>query len=216
MPTLLPAILSKERSEIEEKIHFLESIPEITEVHLDFEDGQFVPNSTALPKDLSGFQTRLKIDAHMMAANPQAYFHDLIELGVASVDLHFESFPSIAELLTAVGNLKAMNFQTAVVVNPETDLAIFKHLVPPPDIMFIMSVHPGFQGRPFLPASLDRLQVLRKHYPDAIIEVDGGISHKNIEAVRAYGADRIVVGSGIWHNLDPKKAIYELLEKLKS
>ena len=151
----------------------------------------------------------------MMVADPHIYFHDLAVLGVTTVDLHFESFSTIAELLTAAGNLKTMNFQVAVVLNPETDLQIFSHVAPLPDILFLMSVHPGFQGRPFLPTSLDRVQALRKSYPNATIQIDGGISRKNIEAVRAHSADRIVVGSGIWHNLDPKKAIYELLEKIK-
>ncbi len=215
MAQLIPAILSKDPGEVSEKIAFLESIPMITEVHLDFEDGQFVPNNTVLPGDLLGLKSRLKIDAHMMVADPQNYFHDLVALGADTVDLHFESFSTIAELLAAASNLKAMDFRVAVVLNPETDLTIFEHLTTAPDIMFLMSVHPGFQGRTFLPASLERLQSLRKQFPSSTLQIDGGISRKNIEGVRAHGADRIVVGSGIWQNLDPKAAIYELLNKIK-
>lgn len=215
MALLIPAILSKEPSEVEEKIRFLESIPEITEVHIDFEDGRFVPNDTVLPKDLFGIKTRLAIDAHLMVASPQDYFHDLQHLGAATADIHFESFIGFTELLNAASNLRAMKMKVGVAVNPETDLEIFKSLMPEIDVAFIMSVYPGFQGKPFLPQSLDRCAVLRKSYPTAIIQMDGGISLSNITAVRAHGADRIVVGSGIWKNLDPKKTIYELLEKIK-
>ncbi|OGW84667.1 MAG: hypothetical protein A3C35_04290 [Omnitrophica bacterium RIFCSPHIGHO2_02_FULL_46_11] len=186
MPTLLPAILTKDPDEVREKIRLLESIPEITEVHIDFEDGRFVPNETVLPGDLLGLETRLKIDAHMMVDNPVTHFYDLGQIRATTVDLHFESFPTIAELMTAIGNLKALGFQSAVVLNPETDLAIFDHLIPPPEIMFLMSVHPGFQGRPFLPQCLDRMQALRKKFPHTTLQIDGGISQKNIEAVRAY------------------------------
>lgn len=215
MAQLIPAILSKEASEVEEKIRFLEEIPEITEVHLDFEDGQFVPNTTVLPKDLFGLETRLAIDAHMMVRDPQVYFHDLQHLGVATTDLHFESFVGFRELLNAVSNLHALKMKAAVVVNPETDVEVFQSLVSEIDVAFVMSVYPGFQGKPFLPQSLDRLAALRKNYPKATIQIDGGISRANIEAVRVHGADRIVVGSGIWQNIDVKKTIYELLEKIK-
>src|SRR3989338_181588 len=215
MAQLIPAILSKEVSEVEEKIRFLEQIPEITEVHIDFEDGLFVPNDTVLPKDLFGIKTRLAIDAHMMVVSPQDYFHDLEHLGASAADIHFESFIGFTELLNAVSNLHNMKIKVGVVVNPETDVEIFKSLIPEIDVAFIMSVYPGFQGKPFLPQSLDRCSVLRKSYPNDIIQIDGGVSKANIEAVRAHGADRIVVGSGIWKNLDPKQTIYELLEKIK-
>ncbi len=215
MAELIPAILSKEPSEVEEKIRFLEAIPEITEVHIDFEDGRFVPNDTVLPKDLFGIKTRLAIDAHMMVASPQDYFQDLQHLGVTSVDIHFESFVGFAELLNAVSNLRALKMKAGVVVNPETDVEVFNSLFPQIDVAFVMSVYPGFQGKPFLPQSLDRIAVLRKNHPDAIIQIDGGISRNNIEAAKTHGADRIVVGSGIWQNLDVKKTIYELLEKVK-
>ncbi|OGE76268.1 MAG: hypothetical protein A3C85_00310 [Candidatus Doudnabacteria bacterium RIFCSPHIGHO2_02_FULL_48_21] len=215
MATLLPAILSKDTDEVHEKIKFLESIPEITEVHIDFEDGKFVPNTTVLPKDLFGLKTRLKIDAHMMVTEPQAYFHDLEHLGADTVDVHFESFNGFRELLNAASNLRTMKMRAAVVINPETDIAVFQAVAPQIDIMFVMSVYPGFQGKPFLPQSLDRIHSLRKSYPGGIIQIDGGISRANIEAVRGHGADRIVVGSGIWQNMDVKKTIYELLELIK-
>lgn len=215
MAVLIPAILSKEVSEVEEKIRFLESIPEIAEVHLDFEDGEFVPNDTVSPKDLFNIKTRLVIDAHMMVVSPQIYFHDLQHLGVDTADIHFESFNSFAELLNAVSNLHTLEMKAAVVINPETDIEIFKTLVPEIDVVFLMSVYPGFQGKPFLPASLDRSAALRKSYPNAIIQIDGGINLGNIEAARAHGANRIVVGSGIWHNLDAKKTIYELLSLIR-
>jgi ribulose-phosphate 3-epimerase len=118
-------------------------------------------------------------------------------------------------VLNAAANLKALNIKPAVVLNPETDIAVFDQLAPEIEIFFLMSVHPGFQGRPFLPQTLDHALALRKKFPSAIIQMDGGINRDNIQTVRAHGASRIVVGSGIWHYPDPKQTIYELLEKLK-
>ena len=215
MAILIPAILTKDGDEVEEKIRFLEGIPEITEVHIDFEDGRFVPNDTVMPQALFGLKTRLKIDAHMMVERPQHYFHDLQHLGVSQVDIHYESFKSTDEVLTAVANLKALKLTPAVVINPQTDIAVFDQLATGLEIIFLMSVHPGFQGRPFLPQVLDHSLILRKKFPNAIIQMDGGINSSNIQTVRSHGAERIVVGSGIWHNPDVKKTIYELLEKIK-
>lgn len=215
MAILIPAILTRDADEITEKLAFLESIPEITSCHIDFEDGVFVKNTTCLPNDLKNVSTRLELEGHMMVMNPQKYFHDLEHKGINFITLHYESFPNFHGVESAVKNLKAMGMRAAVAVNPQTDVTVLDSLIESLDAALVMSVNPGFQGNTFLPECLDRLFSLRKRHPKATLEIDGGIKIDNIKAAVAHGADRIVVGSGIWHNSDPKKAIYDLLAEIK-
>lgn len=215
MAVLIPAILSKSPEEIEEKIKFLESIPEIEEVQIDFADGKFVPNATAMPREISGLQTGLFIEAHLMTQAPQNYFHDLELLRTRTLLLHYESFISVAALSAALNNAKTLGMGAGVAINPQTEISALGPLAADLDMVLIMGVVPGFQGQQFIPETLDRIAELRKKHPKMIIEVDGGVKLENFQSMVAHGADRIVVGSAIWQTKDPKAAIYEFLKKLK-
>ena len=215
MAQLIPAILTKDPGEVSEKLEFLDGIPQIQEVQIDFEDGRFVENTTIMPKDLWGVKTRFKIEAHLMVAFPQAYFHDLEILNPRRVILHYESFSNAPDLVASLQNLKAMGFERGVAINPQTDISAFDGLNPHVDLFLLMCVEPGFQGRQFIPESLDKLAALRAAHKDAIIEADGGINLDNVGSVVAYGADRVVVGSGIWQTPDAQQTIQKFLEILK-
>lgn len=215
MAVLIPAILTRESEEVYEKIKFLESIPEVSEVHIDFEDGSFVPNETVLPQALRKLDTRLVLEGHMMVRDPHHYFYDLEHIGIHNVIMHFESFQRFEDLVTSLDNARHFAFMRGVAINPETPVEVFRHLSEKIEIALLMSVHPGFQGKPFVPESILRLEAMRQIVSGAKIEVDGAIKLENLHSVVASGAERVVVGSGIWHSPDPKRRIYELLEKLK-
>src|SRR3989338_9708869 len=111
MAQLIPAILTKDPGEVSEKLEFLDGIQKIKEVKIDFEDGRFVENTTIMPKDLWGVKTRFKIEAHLMVAFPQAYFHDLEILNPRRGIFHYESFFNSPHLASSLQNLKAMGFE---------------------------------------------------------------------------------------------------------
>ncbi len=215
MAILVPAILTKDPEEVFRKLKFLESLPEITDVQIDFEDGKFVNNDTVLPRALGPLATRLRVEAHLMVQEPQQYFHDLEAMGAKFLFLHYESFPEEGKLLTAVRNAQIMGFECGVALNPETELTVVDRLAGKIDGILLMSVNPGWQGQEFLPETFDRLQILRKAHENAIIEVDGGMKLENFGRVVASGANRIVVGSGIWKTPDPKQTIHDFLSRIK-
>jgi len=212
--TLIPAILTRDPEEVYEKLRFLDSIPEIRELHLDFADGKLVPNKTILPGDLKYLDTRLRIDAHLMVCNPHHYFHDLEALGVKTVVIHFESFQSVHDLAVAVENAAAMEFECSIALNHHTDVSVLEQFKGKVKMATMLCVDPGYQGQPMLPDALDRIVEVRRRYPDMIIEADGGVRLENIESLVGHGADRIVVGSGIWHSAKPLEKIKSFLDKL--
>ncbi|MBI4050391.1 MAG: hypothetical protein HY396_00220 [Candidatus Doudnabacteria bacterium] len=215
MATLVPAILTRDPEEVYEKIKFLESVPGITDIQIDFEDGKFVDNKTILPHDLQTLETKLQIEAHLMVQNPERFFHQLEHLGVKTAVFHFESFSNFSEIETAIGNAKSLDLKVGLAINPATELAVVEKFADQVDLCLLMSVHPGLQGQNFLRASLGRLKTLRNRHRGLIIEIDGGINLDNFETIVGFGADRIVVGSGIWQTPDPKKTIHHFLQKLK-
>ena len=68
----------------------------------------------------------------------------------------------------------------------------------------------GYQGAAYEPRVVERIQELHAKYPKLVIEVDGGVSGKNIaELVRA-GARRFGVGSAVMKASDPTAAYTQL------
>ena len=201
---IAPSILSADFARLGEEIHRVEAAGADL-IHFDVMDGHFVPNlSIGIPvlKSVRAI-TRLPLDAHLMIDDPERYLDAFVQAGADSLSVHAEvcaDIPAIAHRMHALG------IRAAVAINPETDparvLAAAAHL----DMILVMSVHPGFGGQGFIPASLDKLRVVRREL-DRLqlavdLQVDGGIKVDNIAAVAEAGANVFVSGSGIFGQQD--------------
>lgn len=201
---IAPSILSADFARLGEEIHRVEAAGADL-IHFDVMDGHFVPNlSIGIPvlKSVRAI-TRLPLDAHLMIDDPERYLDAFVKAGADSLSVHAEvcaDIPAIAQRMHALG------IRAAVAINPETDparvLAAAAHL----DMILVMSVHPGFGGQGFIPASLDKLRAVRREL-DRLqlavdLQVDGGIKVDNIAAVAEAGANVFVSGSGIFGQQD--------------
>jgi ribulose-phosphate 3-epimerase len=69
-----------------------------------------------------------------------------------------------------------------------------------------MTVNPGFGGQKFIEGSLSRIrqakETIRAIAPDVLLEVDGGVTLKNIRSIADAGADILVAGSAIFGSGD--------------
>jgi ribulose-phosphate 3-epimerase len=216
MPVLIPSILTRDAQDFHEKLSFLENVPEVNEVQIDFADGKFVDNQTLNPKQLGFFTTRLQLEAHLIVNYPQHYFHDLEALGFKRLILHHESFHDQEHLITALKNARHLGFSCGVALSPHTEVGVLDRLIDQIDMALLLGVYPGWQGQELLPETLDRISALRKRHPYVVIGVDGGVNLENFQSLIAHGADRLVVGSAMWITQDPKQVIREFLEKMKS
>jgi ribulose-phosphate 3-epimerase len=201
---IAPSILSADFARLGEEIHKVEAAGADL-IHFDVMDGHFVPNlSIGIPvlKSVRAI-TRLPLDAHLMIDDPERYLDAFVKAGADSVSVHAEvcaDIPAIAHRMHTLG------IRAAVAINPETDparvLAAAAHL----DMILVMSVHPGFGGQGFIPASLDKLRAVRRELDRmqlaVDLQVDGGIKVDNIAAVAAAGANIFVSGSGIFGQQD--------------
>ena len=86
------------------------------------------------------------------------------------------------------------------------------------DYVLVMSVNPGFGGQKvYIRLCSDKVRRLRKMINDrklpVKIEIDGGISEKNIAEAVSAGAEIIVAGSAVFGKENPAQAVRELIEK---
>ncbi|HBG5691737.1 TPA: ribulose-phosphate 3-epimerase, partial [Clostridioides difficile] len=101
--------------------------------------------------------------------------------------------------------------KAGVVLNPATPVDTIKHVLPDLDMVLLMSVNPGFGGQSFIPCVLDKIKELKAIIDsqglNIDIEVDGGISPKNVAEVVQAGANVIVAGSAIFGSDDIQETV---------
>jgi ribulose-phosphate 3-epimerase len=75
-------------------------------------------------------------------------------------------------------------------------------ILPDIDLLLVMTVNPGFGGQRFIEEMLPKIaqakRMIGEIKPGVLLEVDGGVTLKNIRAIADAGADVLVAGSSIF------------------
>jgi len=182
-------------------------------VHVDVMDGHFVPNLTIGPVVVSAiakYATK-PLDIHLMVQN-NTFFVDLFApFKPEYITFHIEEEKHPHRLIQKI---KSYGIKAGVVLNPHTPPEAVEFLLQDLDMVLLMSVNPGFGGQSFIDTVLPkaaRLKTLIESInPDCLIEVDGGVSDKNISALKKVGVDIVVAGSYVFNHADKKEAIESL------
>ncbi|NMA95661.1 MAG: ribulose-phosphate 3-epimerase [Clostridiales bacterium] len=212
MIKIAPSILSADFSRLGEEIDSIERAG-ADWVHIDVMDGHYVPNLTLGPVVVESIRkvTQLPFDVHLMMNNPMDYVDSFIDAGADSISIHAEVLP---HLHRAIMHIKDRGCKVAVALNPSTPIDILEHVLDELDMVLIMTVNPGFGGQGFINSMLDKIKQLKDLIAnrglDVDIQVDGGISPKNIQEVSAAGANIFVAGSSVFNEDDRRLALEAL------
>lgn len=180
-------------------------------LHIDVMDGQFVPNisfGAVVMQSLRPY-TKLFFDVHLMIVEPERYIEDFVKAGADSVTIHVEATKDPAAVLKQI---RALGVKAGISLNPETPVEKVLPFADLADMILVMSVHPGRGGQKYIPASDEKLRILREKLgPDYLIEVDGGICRDNIRHVTECGANVLVAGSAVYGGniTDACKGLFE-------
>lgn len=168
-------------------------------VHVDVMDGHFVPNISFGPAVMQSVRsvTDKPFDVHLMIAPVDPYLEAFARGGADIITVHAEAGPHLHRTLQAV---KALGKKVGVSLNPSTDPSAIAHVLDMLDLVLVMSVNPGFGGQSFIPSMLHKIrQIAAMTKGTAIdIEVDGGVTADNAEAITAAGANWLVAGSAVF------------------
>lgn len=210
-PEIIPTILVKTFEEVKERIKLVENY--VDWVQLDIMDGVFVENLTwNNPEDLKDFKTKVKLEAHLMVQNPEKIIDSWLEV-VDRIIIHQESSANIKEIIEKVHKNKK---QIGVALNPETSIEVAKPFLNDLDLILLMSVQPGKGGQEFELEILEKIRNLRNIWPGGNIEVDGGVSDKNIKEIFNAGANLFCVGTYVYQSGDIKQVINKLKENYET
>jgi len=184
-------------------------------VHVDVMDGHFVPNLTIGPVVVSSVAkiASKPLDIHLMVEN-NSFFVDLFApLKPKYISFHIEEEKHPHRLIQKI---RSLDISPAIVLNPHTPPEAIEFLLEDVDMVLLMSVNPGFGGQKFIPSVLEKIKRLKAlieiKNPNCLIEIDGGVSDKNIASLKEAGADVVVAGSFVYNNPNGISSAIESLQ----
>lgn len=170
-------------------------------VHVDVMDGHFVPNISLGPAIVAAVKrsSDLPLDVHLMISQPELYIADFVDAGADIVTVHAEACVHLHRVL---GQVRESGAKVGLALNPLTPLDVLEGALPYLDLALVMSVNPGFGGQAFIPASVARVESVKRKRdrinPNCVIEVDGGVNVRTAPLLAAAGADVLVAGSAVF------------------
>ena len=174
-------------------------------IHVDIMDGHFVPNMSMGTKAVEACRrvTQLPIDVHLMVWEPEKFVDVYSKAGASHLTVHVESTQNIHRLLQQIQQLGCI---PGVALNPGTPVSVIEPVLHMVEIVLVMTVNPGYGGQQFIPETITKIREIRNKTnlvnPDAMIEVDGGISASTLPAVIDAGAQVLVAGKAIFNHSD--------------
>ena len=207
-----PSILSADFGNLEQEIKAIcEAGCDL--VHVDVMDGHFVPNLTIGPvvvEPVSKASSK-PLDIHLMVENNNFFVDLFAPLKPKYLSFHIESEKHPHRLIQKI---RSLGISPAITLNPHTKVEDIEYLLEDLDMVLLMSVNPGFGGQKFIPSVIEKVkklkELIKKKNPNCLIEVDGGVSDKNIKELKDAGVDVVVAGSFVFGSGDYKKAIDSL------
>ena len=181
--------------------------------HIDVMDGHFVPNiSYGMPVIHAIKKHATKpLDVHLMIEKPERYIEDFAKVGADIITVHYESTVHLHRTLTQIED---SGCKAGVVLNLTTPINVLEDILPKCFMVLLMSINPGFGGQKFEDITYNRIKKLRKMANDqglkTRIEVDGGVTDKNIKQLVEAGADSFVAGSHVFKSSVPIETIKRL------
>lgn len=186
-------------------------------LHVDIADGLFAPNTTWLPRpgDVFPENTATTYEVHMMVEHPLSHGVLCAKAGAHRIIAHIEAFDNAEKArdtftMWRLSGVKEVGLGVLMQTQLET---LMPYISLCDEILLMTIARVGTQGIPFEEKSIERVREAHERFPRVRIAVDGGVSEKNIKALRAAGASRFSVGSAISRAPSPE-GMFQALHKL--
>jgi ribulose-phosphate 3-epimerase len=185
-------------------------------IHVDVMDGHFVPPITMGAVVVSALadlvhQAGGLIDVHMMVQRPERHVDDIASAGADNITVHVEATAHLHYTLTRI---REQGCSAGAAVCPATPAGSIDEVAGETlDLALCMSVNPGWGGQQFIPASIDKLDRMRRALPNhAALEVDGGVHVDTAGMCAQAGANLLVTGSAVFGSDDPAATYAAIVE----
>lgn len=197
---IIPSIASANQLNIERELERLGQCYE--NLHVDIEDGNFIPNITFGLKTIKAIRGRCikPFSVHLMVNNPDFYIERLAELNCSHMFVHVEGIKYLRKL---INKIKFFNIKAGIALNPISNIEDYKYLFKDIDAILFMTSEPDNIGENFNDNILEKISTdLVKSGIE--LWVDGGIKPKHLNELQRRNIDYVVMGRAIFGSKDPQ------------
>jgi ribulose-phosphate 3-epimerase len=211
MIKVAPSMLSADFLHLEKDVELVNEHADL--FHLDVMDGVFVPNiSFGFPiVEAIAKKSTKPLDVHLMIVQPEKYVDRFAKVGADMISFHVNATEDPAAVLAQV---RSHGVQAGLVINPDLPVESLFPYLKDCDFVMLMSVFAGFGGQKFIEETYDRVRALKAEIQrqglNIPIEIDGGVSAANSNALAEAGAEILVAGSAVFNAEDPAAVIQQM------
>ena len=177
----------------------------VEQIHIEVGDGVFSPDITVGSHVVKSLRpvTDAVLEAHLMTIKPEDKIVEFAQAGADLITFHIEATD---QAQSVVHKIKGAGSKAGVALNPATPLCMVEELLYDVDVVLLMTAIPGAAGQPLLKHSLDKIKrlhnMIRENDYNCFLEVDGGVTIENAQALREAGANILVAGTAIYKSTD--------------
>ena len=221
---IIPAIMPRKYEDIEARVKDVYGL--VRTVQIDVMDGVFTPTKSwpyvadeeIFKKLISGavklpYADECRYSADLMITNPQSEVSQWIDAGFTEIIIHVGSTDDVFGIIN-ICNEASVGIGIALkTTTPNEAIYPFMQKIDFVQCMGIAEI--GYQGNPYDERVIPKIRDLRDRYPEAIIQVDGGVNSETAPELIKAGAKRLVVGSALWKSPAGIKNALRTLQSLR-
>lgn len=168
------------------------------DIHIDIEDGNFVPNITFGNRMVMQIRTAtdLPFSVHLMVTNPLDYIYMLSTQKCNVIFIHVEASMYIMRYVNLIHKL---GMKVGIAFNPITPIESYEYLFDKVDAILIMTSEPDYAGERFISSMLQKIIDVRNKFGGELW-CDGGIDTEMLEKLEKINVDVCVMGRAIFKN----------------
>lgn len=198
MVEIIPAILTNDINEIQEKVSALEGL--VSRVQIDVCDGVLTNKKTVDPSLLGELNTDLRIDFHLMTKNPTDWVERATRGMADRIIGQIEMMDSQEEFIRKV---QEVGISVGIALDIDTPIEkIEKDFLIDYDVILLMTYKIGEVGSPIDPRIYEKIKELKKLREDngALFKIciDGGLTENNIRKIVELEVDEVAIGRRIF------------------
>ncbi|MGI6003799.1 MAG: ribulose-phosphate 3-epimerase [Christensenellales bacterium] len=208
---LLPSIASADPLKIGEA---LEALGDWPYVHIDIEDGHFVPNITFGLKTLCAIAQKCPdrmLDVHLMTDDPCSYLEALARAGIAAVSAQIEA---LRYPMVFIHSAKNLGMKARLALNIGTDIRAAQPFLPIADGLLLMTAEPDARGEKLYAPALERAVDVCLRFADTKVYVDGALDDDALTRLKEAGCAGAVLGRRVFAQGNPFSNLKQLQNRL--
>lgn len=182
-------------------------------IHIDIIDSAYGGNFSFGPKTVYDLKkiSNIPVEVHLEIFEPQSCLDLFFDARPDMITIQSDSCPYVLRVLESI---KKQGVKAGIGFNPVICNEQMKYYIAYADYIILLCVEPGLGRQRMTPFMYDKVKAVRtimeEEGVDIPVFVDGGVNEQTAPMLLRYGADALIIGSGIFTKNDISREEIEL------